>query len=491
MHLIHNLQPAAAAILLLFAGGLYAQDESDMAPMGPPPDQLVPVADEIPPDDAPAPAPELTDEQQLLAQFERYKSLMGDGVLDEADTVAKRVVELAIRVSGPDSTDTARALTNLGIVQHRTQQFDAAQQNFQAAVEIIESNEDRLNAQLVNPLRGLGVAQLEGGRPDLAVGTFQRAVHVTHVNEGPHNLDQVDILNSLAEASLRLGSTDDAREIQDTIYALNARHYADNVLDLLPALMERAVWQHRAGFIYDERTTYRRVVRIIEEQFGKDDLQLIEPLTRLGQSFFFIDMSGAESVQPVTMTTGEIYFKRAARIAEQNPDADWQDAASTTLALADFYMYQGNEPRARKTYREAWDILSDDESKLEYRRSALEQIHPLREQPIPEFAGSAKGDSRALSDDPIIPGRISVSYAVSTRGRVTDLKLIEAQPPEFADMQQSVQREMRRRIYRPLFEDGEPVDSAERILTHRFYYKQSDLEALRSEATTAEQGEET
>jgi tetratricopeptide (TPR) repeat protein len=353
MHLIHNLQPAAAAILLLFAGGLYAQDESDMAPMGPPPDQLVPVADEIPPDDAPAPAPELTDEQQLLAQFERYKSLMGDGVLDEADTVAKRVVELAIRVSGPDSTDTARALTNLGIVQHRTQQFDAAQQNFQAAVEIIESNEDRLNAQLVNPLRGLGVAQLEGGRPDLAVGTFQRAVHVTHVNEGPHNLDQVDILNSLAEASLRLGSTDDAREIQDTIYALNARHYADNVLDLLPALMERAVWQHRAGFIYDERTTYRRVVRIIEEQFGKDDLQLIEPLTRLGQSFFFIDMSGAESVQPVTMTTGEIYFKRAARIAEQNPDADWQDAASTTLALADFYMYQGNEPRARKTYREA------------------------------------------------------------------------------------------------------------------------------------------
>ena len=120
MHLIHNLQPAAAAILLLFAGGLYAQDESDMAPMGPPPDQLVPVADEIPPDDAPAPAPELTDEQQLLAQFERYKSLMGDGVLDEADTVAKRVVELAIRVSGPDSTDTARALTNLGIVQHRT-----------------------------------------------------------------------------------------------------------------------------------------------------------------------------------------------------------------------------------------------------------------------------------------------------------------------------------------------------------------------------------
>ena len=280
MHLIQISKPAAATILFFMAGGLCAQDEFETAPMGPPPDQLVPVADEFVLEDEPAPAPELTDEQQLLAQFERYKSLMDDGVLDEADTVAKRVVELAIRVSGPESTDTARALTNLAIVQHRTQQYDAARQNFQSAVEIIESNEDRLNAQLVNPLRGLGVAQLEGGRPDLAVSTFQRAVHVTHVNEGPHNLDQVEILNSLAEASLRLGSTEEARDIQDTIYALNARHYADNVLDLLPALMERAIWQHRAGFIYDERTTYRRVIRIIEEVFGKDDLRLIDPLTQ-------------------------------------------------------------------------------------------------------------------------------------------------------------------------------------------------------------------
>jgi tetratricopeptide (TPR) repeat protein len=491
MYLTRDLKPAAATILLGIASVLYAQDDFDENLPAPPPEQLVPVADDRVVGPEPGPEPTLSDHQRLIVEFERYKSLMGDGVLDEADTVAKRVVELAIRITGPDSNDTARALTNLAIVQHRTRQYDAAQQNFQAAVEIIESNEDRLNAQLVNPLRGLGAAQLEAGRPDLASRTFQRAVHVTHVNEGPHNLDQVGILDSLAEASLRLGSIDEAREIQDTIYALNARHYADNVPDLLPALMERASWQHRAGFIFDERTTYRRIIRIIEEQFSKDDLRLIDPLTKLGQSFFFVDLSGSDVTQSVTMTTGEMYFKRALRIAEENPGANWQDAANTTLALGDYYMYQGNEQRARKTYRDAWEMLSEDEDKLAYRRDALERFRSLREQPIPEFAGDRDAADGTLSDEAVKQGLISVSYAVSARGRATNLKVVEAQPPDFSDMLRNVQREMRLRIYRPQFEDGEPVVSADQILTHRFFYKQSDLDALRAEATDAEPNEES
>ena len=114
---------------------------------------------------------------------------MSERVYDEADTVAKRVVELAIKEKGAQSNEFAKALTNLAIVQHHTRQYEAAQQNFETAIEIIEDNEDRLNAQLVNPLKGLGASQLESGRPDLAKQTFGRAVHVTHVNEGPHNLD--------------------------------------------------------------------------------------------------------------------------------------------------------------------------------------------------------------------------------------------------------------------------------------------------------------
>ena len=131
--------------------------------------QIVPVSEEdIDEGNDDYTVPVVSDDDLLDAEFELFKDLMDENVYDEADTVAKRVVELSIKTHGPQSNQFAKALTNLAIVQFRTEQFDASVQNFESAIEIIEDNEDRLNIQLINPLKGLGAAQLESGRPDLA-----------------------------------------------------------------------------------------------------------------------------------------------------------------------------------------------------------------------------------------------------------------------------------------------------------------------------------
>jgi hypothetical protein len=49
-----------------------------------------------------------------------------------------------------------------------------------------------------------------------------------------------------------------------------------------------------------------------------------------------------------------------------------------------------------------------------------------------------------------------------------------------------VHREIRSRLYRPRFEGAEPVESADQVFTHLFYYKQSDLEERRAEAAGAD-----
>ena len=112
------------------------------------------------------------------------------------------------------------------------------------AIEILEVIEDRLNEQLVNPLKGLAAAQLNNGRPDLATNTLDRATHITHVNEGPHNYDQVEILESLAEANVRLGDIEAARDLLDRIHILNVRHFEDDALGLLPSMMRRTESRH-------------------------------------------------------------------------------------------------------------------------------------------------------------------------------------------------------------------------------------------------------
>jgi len=210
-----------------------------------------------------------------MMAFLFYKNLLTNNMTAEADTLAKRIVELSIRWNGFESADTARALTNLAIVQHGNKDYETAQQNYEAAIGIIEQVEHRLTSALINPLRGLGAAQLASGRPDMALDTFDRARHVSHVNEGPHNLDQVVILDSLAEIYVYVGEFEKAYDLQDRTYALYARKYDANSEDIIPALYKRAEWQHRLRLYGRERDTYRSIIKIVERNQDKKSLDLI------------------------------------------------------------------------------------------------------------------------------------------------------------------------------------------------------------------------
>ncbi len=439
-------------------------------------------ATQAPPDlaDVVGPTSTLSEEEELLAQFRRFRELMDNNVIDEADIVAKRIVELAIRTNGPRSLDTARALTNLAIVQHRTEQFDASIQNFEGAIEIIEDNTDRLDAMLINPLKGLGAAQLANGRPDQAVQTFGRAVHVTHVNEGPHNVDQIAILESLAETNLILGELDQARDVHELIYNLNERHYRANMLDLVPSLTRRARWQHRTGYYNDERATYRRIIRILEQKKGKDDLSLIEPLIELGRSYYFVDTNDGETFTQTNPYNAEIYFKKAVRIAEDSEQSTWIHQADTKLALADYFMQQQSVPSARKVYRDVWELLSAEDERLEHRRRTLEELNPLVLGAVPDFAGDASRGDLVSSDIDVREGTVAVSFDVSSRGRVSNLQVVEFSPADFPEMLRNVQRQVRTRLYRPRFRNGEPVDTEGEAFVHSFYYRVAEMEERRA-----------
>ena len=420
--------------------------------------------------------PNATDEERLLAEFDRYRRLLSDGILDEADIAAKRIVEMTIKVYGPQSRETANALNNLGIVQHGNGQYDAAIQNFTSSVEIIEQVEDRLNDALVNPLKGLGAAQLSNGRPDQAQQTFIRAAHITEVNEGPHNLGQVEILESIAETHIRMGDTKSARNTLDRIHIINVKHFEQDPVGLLPALMSRADWQHRAGYYADERTTYRRAIRIIETSSGKNDPLLVEPLRRLGESFYFIDPLISTSQQYSLVSTGELYFKRAARIAEKADDMDWRERNRATLALADYYTFIDSQNRSRKIYRDVWEMMAkNDESQL-LRDEWFAEPSSLRANALPPFAGTPPRSGTPAGE--LATGRIVADYTISRRGRVRDL-VTEAFPKEFSDMQRMVHRELRNRIYRPRLEDGVPIDAEELHHEHTFTYLRTDLETMR------------
>ncbi|MCG8370761.1 MAG: tetratricopeptide repeat protein [Proteobacteria bacterium] len=477
-----TIRPRYLAILAVcLSAAAWGQETDDPEDVGGLLDRTVPIADEETGLDAAGDATGTeesgpTTREAVLSEFERFREYLAERNYDEADLSAKRVVRMSIELYGPQSRETAKALNNLAIVQHSNKQYDAAVQNFESAIEILEIVEDRLNEQLVNPLKGLGAAQLGQGRPDLASRSFNRATHITHVNEGPHNIQQVEILESLAEANVRLGNVESARDVLDRIHILNVRHFENDALGLLPSLMRRASWQHRAGYYNDERATYRRAVRIIEESAGKNDPRLVDPLIRLGQSFYHAQPLADGYTRPVT-ASGELYLKRAVRIAERDDQFPWLELATAKLALADFYAVSEQHNRARRLYKEVWEALSTDEDRIEMREEIMGDPVPVWEEPLPGYTNAA-GASQQATD--VKAGNIIVNYTVSSRGRVRVIKT-EADPIEFTDMQRAVHREIRRRVFRPQILDGVPVESDNQRFRHEFFYRQSELDDVREE----------
>lgn len=416
-------------------------------------------------------------EERLQRYFLLYKEALDNKAYAEADTLAKQVVELSIHVFGIDSLDSARALTNLGIAQHQNEDYDSAILNYSAAIDIIERVEDRLNSNLINPLKGLGAAQLASGQPDKAVDSFQRAVHVSHVNEGPHNLEQVDVLESLAETYLSVGEFDEVKDIQGHIFSLQARNVDLNSLEAIPALERQARWQHRLQQFEQERYTWRKVIDIIEDRRGKDDLSLIAPLTDLGKSYLFVGQPSMSFHQPTSISSGEIYLKRALRIAEGNPESTWKTREAAMLALGDFYTLSGKPSRAKKIYSDTWDLLSGDEERLKNRRDHLETLVVLQEVKPPKYVGIGGQVRSSLPGDNYRTGQIVYDYSVSSRGLTTDIDMVEADPAGFEDMERAVLNNLRARIHRPRLVDGATVQTDDLTFTHKFFYRESDLPA--------------
>ncbi len=424
------------------------------------------------------------DEAEIRRLFAIYKESLSNQNYLESDTLAKQIIELSIRVFGIESPESAKALTNLAIAQHGNKEYEAAEQNFRSSIDIIERTSDRLNEALINPLKGLGATQLAIGRPDMAKATFKRAVHISHVNNGPHNLGQLVVLESMAEIFLAVGEHQEALDVQERMFSIQARKLEPFSLELIPALQNQARWQHRLQMYDRERVSWRRIIDVFERHFGKNDLRLIPPLTNLGKSYLFVTPAEFDMQPEISVASGETYLRRANRIAENNPDSDWRILEQTLLSLGDYYLLSGRANRASRSYKELWTMLSEDEARLGNRRENLEKLNILQAIYPPRYYRSEEIDKEFPNEEDFESGTVSYEFTVNAAGKVVDIKHIETQPPEFDDMSTRVRRNLRRLVYRPRLEDGMMVNTPNMTFTHEFFYRPGDIPTKKSEEET-------
>ena len=421
--------------------------------------------------------PTANDNEQQHRRFESFREAVAGESLQEAEITAKEMVEYTSSGLNIDLQARSRALHNLALIQHLRGDFDSAIVNFRTAIDAMTSDTDRLNEALVMPLRGLGAVYADAGQPVEALQSFDRALHISNVNEGPHSLVQLPILDAILQLHLEQDDVRVTLDVMNRIYLLHVRTYALDSMQLIPVLYNQAGVYRSFGMSAEERSELGRVAKIMRQHHGSSDAMLIDPYLQLGRNLVG-ELDKMTFRSGPTAPTAERYLKNALRIAEKNPEVGWLVRKKCLLALADYYSLVEMYARANRYYQQTWVFLSSDDAYLSRRAEDLEVNVPLsRPRPHPYANFEYNPDRDDINPDDYLPGEMTMRFTLTRQGRIKDVELVAADPPDFARMERRMRNALKKFKYRPRYVDGVAIEARQQQYTLNYQYLPSEYAA--------------
>jgi len=400
----------------------------------------------------------------------RLTRLTGERRYDEATAAAQQVLRLTRQDFGPEAPEVIDPLIALADAQWRGGQIKPAEQNLLAGMALINRHAGPLAPDLIEPLTTLGRLQLQAERYDEAVQTFEQALRLNHVNLGFTNFDQLPIMDDLAESYLSLDNVDEATFLQTSKLEIQQRRLGIDNPETAPAYHKLARWYRRVMMYEESILMYQRADRVIREALGDASPERADGLQGLALVF---EESGNPSMATSTL-------RKALRLVAAAPEDDPLRRASVLVALGDSLIRNGSYREADAQYIAAWNALPDDEAGAAQRARYFSGPVRLAGNEFPRYARGA----RRSPPDRIATGTALVGYAVDTRGRVTDARVIESDPPGLMD--RNYLSIYRISVFRPHYVDGVARNSDEQLVHHEFRYATAD----RRDAT-ADTGKDT
>ena len=406
---------------------------------------------------SPPAAAELAPQALALARV-RYDQAIDSALYDEAADAAELYIGELLSDPNHERLEWGFALQLLGHAQHLSGDNDAAIENYMLSIEVIESETNRLDPLLIDPLLGLSRTLENSGNHQLAIESYERFLHVQKVNLGLHTLELGEGLNELSEVYFRLGNSQRANALQQSYVSIYNSNFPGDDLQKLPALYSRADMLYKTGHLIDAQLSYRRIIWMIERADGKQSLYLLPAIFRLSELLQNnIIKDGING--PIVARR---YLRRAAYIAEKRDDATNLDRADAYIAMGDYLSVRtGDRRAAMRSYHSAWQQLNADDSLIDVRHARFGR--PTLINDLPQYATPAMRSLMLLShletDEAF--GRLIVRYDVDSNGRTLNIELIEGDPTGVWDP--IVVDHVDGFIFRPAFKDGEPAEFSNRL----------------------------
>lgn len=358
--------------------------------------------------------------------------------------------------------------------------------NYRAQIKALEIEQGPYATGLAEALAGLGHNYRAMGDFDGAIRSFKRAVHLNRINRGPYTRNQMPLLDSLRESLFAAEKMQELDGLQEYIYRVHRKVLEPGDPQLQAATRDYVAWQ-RSAYLQELGGGEERLQtldKLFDDTLDKLKQQdappanLMEPLNESLKLAYLLGDSSERQLEvfsaqfnqsplvphPVMVTSAagespqeqlrQINYRKGLRLARELTETAGQDPqrrARALVAKGDWYRWHNKRHSARRSYREAYELLGGvaDAEALRNELFAAPTELPANL--------TYRPDIQLEEREP--RGRARVRYTVTRSGRLENLEILEITPEEDRGARIVLSRLLRSMVFRPRLENGEAVET--------------------------------
>ena len=392
--------------------------------------------------------------------LERLANLLNYQTLEEAIVLCEQIIDDNIALQETNPLAYSKLIANLGMILNYGEYYENSLETLDRAESIMVRSLPQFSPHLISILMPKASTLMSLNRTEEAREALRQAQHLTHRDDGVYSPDQLPMVNQLVKLSFQNGNVMDADQQQFFTLRVSERAFGRESEALLPTLgklgryfAQRAVTSSQSEREKLFRTTfelYDRAIKIIEDNYGPNDLRLVNSLQGVAQARL---MQRANS-------KSEQALERALFVIESNPTTDLPDRIDAIIKMGDLYTLT-SDSRASETYLRAWNLMEEnpDYNWLKTQTfGAPTRLYPSAQSVVYLDRMPSKADGSELF--------IDAEYTVRTDGKVGDVKLLAKNVPN--EQVRRLRSHLSVARFRPRIVNGEIVETANLIINQTF-----------------------
>lgn len=422
------------------------------------------------------------------------------------------------------------------------------QQQLERTVAELEAKGDTWHPMIAESMISLARLMQADDNHTEALAMLERAVHISRVNHGLFSLQQAPAIKMQIASHLALNEWQEADSLEQYHFYIHSRSLGVGNPALIPALLSYAEW-HLEAFadrrgelpstrLIDAYRLYSAVLSLVDAHPEPEKYPREHYLHRLAYLSWLMHRTGVQS-RPETLyaktrqvdddwieqfTEGEyrhhnnpflqgqhaleeIISMRERRVEESAPGSSIHREmrklhAEAVLDMADWNLLFDRRQGAEVVYRQAWELLSDEDDALKtavFDRMVLipsfenfmqpERTTDLASSSAPAMA-SAFSSARPVRSERLQTWPwVTMRFDLTRNGRVTNVELLESSTEINEYVRRNMVMALRGSVLRPTLNEGTP--DITRGLVYRFPYDPARIAGNVIETETAAESVES